>query len=345
MIRRIVLVVLLWVSGSVHALEPDKLYEKVSPSVWVVLVYDGAGAKIGSGSAVVIGHEELITNCHVLRKTKSINVKRDNTLHSARLLHADVERDLCILKVRGLNAPAVTVAPLDTVRVGQRVYAIGAPLGYELTLSDGLVSSLNRDDGREIRAIQISVPISPGSSGGGLFDQDGRLIGITSLIQKSAQNLNFARPAEWILDVPARAKETLDRLRAEDEAKVATARPQNDRALSVSQGRQVTGDELQDHFATLGSVIGSSSRIEKLKIDFRPNGAVFVRGISVGGGVTARYWINGKDDQICLSIHSNLSALMDFLVLGDCYKLFEREAGKFVMRSVKDGKHIMYDRL
>ncbi|MFT3962738.1 S1C family serine protease [Propionivibrio sp.] len=343
MIRSIVFVVLLWVSGSLHALEPDKLYEKVSPSVWVVLVYDGAGAMIGSASAVVIAPEELVTNCHVLRKTKSINVKRDNTLHSARLAHADVERDLCILRARGLNAPPVTVAPLDSVRVGQRVYAIGAPLGYELTLSDGLVSSLNRDEGREIRDIQISVPISPGSSGGGLFDQDGRLIGITSLIQRNAQNLNFAHPAEWIRDVPMRARVALDKFRAEEQAKAAAPRPQYGGTSGPSQGRQIAGEELRNHFVGWGPVIGSSSTIEKLKIDFRPNGSVFLNGVSTGGGFTGTYWIKGNEDQVCM--RTSTGHFMVYRAFSDCFRLFELAAGKFVLRSVTDGTHITYDRL
>ncbi|MGH9440374.1 MAG: trypsin-like peptidase domain-containing protein, partial [Terriglobia bacterium] len=84
-----------------------------------------------------------------------------------------------------------------TLAVGEKVYAIGAPEGLELTISEGLISGL-RDFDKE-RVIQTSAAISPGSSGGGLFDAEGRLVGITTFYLKGGQSLNFALPAEWTL--------------------------------------------------------------------------------------------------------------------------------------------------
>jgi tetratricopeptide (TPR) repeat protein len=80
--------------------------------------------------------------------------------------------------------------------MGERVYAIGAPAGLELTLSEGLVSGLRRYS--EVYVIQTTAPVSHGSSGGGLFDSRGQLIGITTYILKEGQNLNFAMPTEWV---------------------------------------------------------------------------------------------------------------------------------------------------
>jgi hypothetical protein len=114
----------------------------------------------------------------------------------------DMERDLCELAVKGLQAPRV---PLFTgrLRVGQRVYAIGAPEGLDLTISEGLVSSIREMDGAHY--IQTSAPISSGSSGGGLFDVEGRLVGLTAFIIAEGQNLNFALPASWITELAARS--------------------------------------------------------------------------------------------------------------------------------------------
>ncbi len=83
------------------------------------------------------------------------------------------------------------------MKVGERAYAVGAPEGLELTLSEGLVSGLREVD--DVRVIQTSAPISHGSSGGGLFDSEGRLIGVTTFFLKEGQNLNFALPGEWVL--------------------------------------------------------------------------------------------------------------------------------------------------
>ena len=80
------------------------------------------------------------------------------------------------------------------MKVGERVYTIGAPSGLERTLGEGLISGLRTTE--EGKLIQTSAPISPGSSGGGLFDSSGHLIGVTSFLLKDAQSLNFAIVAE-----------------------------------------------------------------------------------------------------------------------------------------------------
>lgn len=187
----------------------EQLFERLSPSIWVVKTFDDAGKPIASGSAVVIRAGSLITNCHVLAKARKVSVTRDNVAYGATLEHADAARDLCQLKVANFNAPPVTIAPAETPKIGSRVYAIGNPRGLEMTISDGLLSGIRRTDNDEFVALQITVPISPGSSGGGLFDAQGRLIGITTFALRDSQNLNFALPATWIAEVPARAAAAL----------------------------------------------------------------------------------------------------------------------------------------
>lgn len=195
-------------SPCAHALTPEELFRQASPAVWVVIARDTQGQPVGSGSAVSTAPGRVVTNCHVLRKATSITLRREREVYTATLEHPDPERDLCQLRADGLPAgPTPKIAPTATLRVGQKVYAIGAPRGLEQSLSDGLVSSLRRNTAGELEYIQVTAPISPGSSGGGLFDEQGRLIGITTAaIGGTAQNLNFARPAQWIEELPARAR-------------------------------------------------------------------------------------------------------------------------------------------
>jgi serine protease Do len=195
--------------GSAAAMPPDQVYAKVAPSVWRVFVFDENGKPFGLGSAVVTAKETVLTNCHVVAKAKRIAINHDNVNMEARLQYADVARDMCQLKVRNLAAPAVELANSDALAVGQRVYALGNPQGLELTLSDGLVSGLRKDRDSKLVLIQTTAPISPGSSGGGLFDEEGRLIGLTTLLVKEAQNLNFAVPINWVRDLPARSEAAL----------------------------------------------------------------------------------------------------------------------------------------
>ena len=206
------------------ALDPSEVFAKVSPSVWAVRGLDANEKPIVYGSGVVIGPGRVVTNCHVLAKAKAIQVRRSNVAYYGKLEHADIERDLCIVSVAEFTAPAVAVVPLASVRVGQRAYAVGNPERLDLTLSEGLVSGLRSED-PTLLPVQTTAPVSPGSSGGGLFDDQGRLIGITTLVvlgrARIAQNLNFAAPAEWIAEVPDRAKEQLAKARTSREAKTA----------------------------------------------------------------------------------------------------------------------------
>ncbi|TWO71043.1 serine protease [Caenimonas sedimenti] len=193
-------------AAQAQTLTPEALYRLLGPSVFLVRAYDTDDLASGTGSAVVIAPETLLTNCHVVRGAKRFVVRKDNVQYDARLQHADTARDLCQIHARNLHAPAVELGDSDQVVVGQKVYALGNPQRLELTLSDGLVSALRRDaDRRNLVLIQTSAPISQGSSGGGLFDAAGRLIGITTLIQREGQNLNFAIPINWQRDLAARS--------------------------------------------------------------------------------------------------------------------------------------------
>jgi serine protease Do len=186
------------------ALEADQIFEQVSPSVWRVATLDAQGKQIGQGSGVVIAPHTIVTNCHVLAKALKVNVIKESRILPATLDMYDPERDLCQLKVDKLEAPAVARATESQLRIGAKAFAIGNPRGLDLTLSDGLISALRRDKQNKLELIQTSAPISPGSSGGGLFDNEARLIGLTTSQVVNGQNLNFAIPADWILELPAR---------------------------------------------------------------------------------------------------------------------------------------------
>lgn len=204
------------ISSTANALTPAEVFAKVSPSVWGITTYDKDGLKLGSGSAVVVAPETLITNCHVLRKAARISVTSENVAIGATLEMWDTVRDICQVKAKNMTAPALKIGSSNSLQVGQTVFSIGNPLGLELSLGAGLVSSLRKNDQSQLETIQTSTPISSGSSGGGLFDEQARLVGITTFQAKDGQNLNFAIPVEWIKELPtrhaaARTKDDLDR--------------------------------------------------------------------------------------------------------------------------------------
>ena len=155
------------------ALTAEQVYAKVSSGVWRVRTYDADNLPLAQGSAVVIAPGSAVTNCHVLAKAKRVSLQREKEAHDATLELWDVKRDLCQLTAPQLKAAPVTVGESSKIAVGQSAFAIGNPKGLELTMSAGLVSSLRRNAEGQLVLIQTSAAISGGSSGGGLFDDQG----------------------------------------------------------------------------------------------------------------------------------------------------------------------------
>ena len=206
-------------------MDAEQVFEKAAPSVVTVESQDASGAMISFGSGVVIAPGEIITNCHVLRDGVLLHVRKEGHSASASLHFSDKARDLCLLQAAqatSFTRPVRSIMAMSDLRVGQRVYAIGAPRGLELTLSDGLVSGLRHSAGGSVQFIQTTAPVSPGSSGGGLFDQDGRLVGITTFILKESQNLNFAVPAIWVQELQSKQPDLIEQRRRQAEAKAGT---------------------------------------------------------------------------------------------------------------------------
>jgi serine protease Do len=181
------------------ARDAEQIFAANAPSIVRVHSYDSSGRQIKQGSGVVIGAGRVITNCHVTSGASSVAVASGADSRLASISIADEEFDLCSLEVAGLDAPAATLGTVSSLRTGQRVFAIGAPLGLELTISEGIVSSL-REMGPG-KVIQTTAPVSPGSSGGGLFDTEGKLAGVITFQSRGGQNLNFAVPVDWIAEM------------------------------------------------------------------------------------------------------------------------------------------------
>jgi tetratricopeptide (TPR) repeat protein len=194
--------------GDVAAKTAAEIFEKVSAGVVIVQVYNEKGKNIGLGSGVVLPNGDVATNYHVIENAIRIKVYQGGKDYQAVLRYSDRDRDVCSLSVPGMKTVSVVEGGTKTLKVGSRVYAIGNPEGLELTLSEGIISSLRPVEGGQY--LQITTPISPGSSGGGLFDEEGRLVGLTTFYLAEGQQLNFAVPVEWIDELPRRHKKDVE---------------------------------------------------------------------------------------------------------------------------------------
>jgi S1-C subfamily serine protease len=178
-------------------LAADTLFQRLAPSVLVVETRNERGTAQGSG--VAVGSAEVLTNCHVLAGAQKIQLKQKESTWGAALDRADPKGDRCVLRVSGPPlVPVPGVRSYGDLKVGEPLFALGSPRGLELTLSEGILSGLREEEG--LKFVQTTAPISPGSSGGGLFDARGNLVGITTLVlagkERLNQALNFALPAD-----------------------------------------------------------------------------------------------------------------------------------------------------
>jgi tetratricopeptide (TPR) repeat protein len=195
----LVFIVILFYSIAAQTKTASEIFEEVSPSIVVVIAQNASDKSQSLGSGVMLENGLVATNCHVIKGANVIQVIHQDVRYSTFLKGADWNRDVCTLSVAGLKGHSVSLGSTRQLRVGEKVYAIGAPRGLELSFSDGLISSLRHVPGGEY--LQITAPISPGSSGGGLFDDEGRLIGLPTFYYTQSQQLNFAVPVEWIKDL------------------------------------------------------------------------------------------------------------------------------------------------
>ena len=200
---------------------PELIFEEVSASIVIVDILSATGQKTGHGSGVVIGTETVVTNCHVSDEATFLMIRWREKVYSATVEYRHPDQDICLLSAPNLPAQKAEIGTIPNVKIGSRVFAIGAPRGLELTMSDGIVSGLRRAD--DYVVIQTNAAISPGSSGGGLFNEDGQLIGITTWLMRESQNLNFALAADLIpemqykLEIARKQRQKEDLVKAERE--------------------------------------------------------------------------------------------------------------------------------
>jgi Flp pilus assembly protein TadD len=223
----VLMAALLWPAVALGA-GASEVFQKVKDAIVVVKALDREGQEVSQGSGVVLPSGEVVTNYHVVEKGVTLRVAAKGRSALALIVGQDPDRDLALLFVVGLDASPAQLGRTEGLKVGQRVFAVGAPYGLELSISEGIVSQLR---GKKPPIIQTTAAISPGSSGGGLFNEQGQLVGITSFYLKGGQGLNFAVPVEWVRELIAQSK------KAGPPPAAKTPEPAQAPGLSIDPGR------------------------------------------------------------------------------------------------------------
>ena len=209
-------------SSSGSSLTTEQVADMVSPSVVVITTeqvvysqwswYGQSQVESGAGSGVIISSDGYILTCaHVVDGASTITVTIDDKDYTATLVGEDTTSDVAVIKIDATGLTPATVGDSDNLKVGQSVMAVGNPLG-ELggTITGGMISALNRSvtiqgtsSTNTMSLIQMDASVSPGNSGGGLFNMNGELIGIVNAKSSSsdAEGLGFAIPINDAIEV------------------------------------------------------------------------------------------------------------------------------------------------
>ena len=195
------------------------LITRQMPAVLTIFCYDRKDKIIAQGSGFLVSADGLgVTNFHVLNSA----YRAEAELGDGRRYHVlvvksfDADKDVVVMRLgRAIGGttewpsslPFLSVGSSLSVAVGDRIATIGSPEGLANSVTDGLISAIRRDEG--VNLLQITAPISPGSSGGPVFDLHGRVIGITVAQFREGQNLNFAIPVETLQEVE-KSEQNLD---------------------------------------------------------------------------------------------------------------------------------------
>ena len=186
-----------WAPAGLHAaLTPERLYQKVLPSVMTLEVKSQSGEKFIGSAVLALADDVVLTAWHVVADARSVcaifaDGQRVNVIGC---IDHDGGRDLALLKLERPLPHRRAALGRELPAVAARAYVIGAPKGYAFSISDGLISQIRSVQG--FLQYQLSCPISPGNSGSPVFNQRGEVIGIASWTKAGAQNLSFAIPTQ-----------------------------------------------------------------------------------------------------------------------------------------------------
>ena len=287
-------------------LSAKQITQQAKPAIVRVLVYGEGGSqpeRIGTGF-ILSAEGRVATNLHVIAEADSIRTDVRVVLLDGKelpvktIIAADQSRDLVLLGIDGAGElPTLELGNSDLVAEGDPVVAIGHPLGREYTVSDGLISSkrtLKDPLGRTLQLLQFSAPISVGSSGGPLFNERGQVIGVSTLIMREGQNLNFAIPANYL--VPMLSKNgatTIQSFARSVEEQLAAARKEAGASGKERIQRQIPQHDPQAY---------SSCSDDSLKLVARS----IQEAISVGAPL-----YNQGNIEACYKIYKNTHTLIE----------------------------------
>ncbi len=193
---------LLGVAIAAHAMSPQEIFRQAERQVFVLEVLNEQGAVFSYHTAVLLDRDTLAAQCDWVQAAPNLRLRQGAESYPARIAQKDSARNLCLLHAPGVGAASVKLRD-DVPQAGEQVYALSNALGLGVGIAQGVVAGVRTSQGEVF--IQHTAAIAPGSEGGGLYDIEGRLVGLIAYRQRDGQNVNFAVPAKWLKEIGQRA--------------------------------------------------------------------------------------------------------------------------------------------
>ena len=198
-----------------NAQTPQQIAKKALAATVLLVMEDANGELLGYGSGFFVKSNQIATNFHVIDGAAQGTAKRvgQETEYTIEGITAMAEsHDLAILQVSASGVQPLPLSDSDTVEIGDTVYVAGNPKGYfEGTFSDGIISAIRGDS--TSKRLQMTAPVSSGSSGGPVLNSSGEVIGVSFATFRGGQNLNFAMPSNYLKELLAQLRTAKPSLR------------------------------------------------------------------------------------------------------------------------------------
>lgn len=216
-------------------------------SVALLEMKDSNGQPLSLGSGFFVSDGMVATNAHVIEGASSGTAKLVGDTHTLQILGTiavDRHADLALLKVNSA-APSLVLGASASPSVGDKVYVVGNPLGLEGTFSEGIISGVRKVDADSI--LQMTAPISPGSSGGPVMDSSGAVIGVAVATFQYGQNLNLAVPVSYLSALLASPSKELISLGNQKESAQTTKAMVDGVGTRIESGVTVSNYDLRSY--------------------------------------------------------------------------------------------------
>jgi S1-C subfamily serine protease len=271
-------------AGPANAQDAMRIAQLVLPATVLMVMLDRNEEVLGQGTGFVIAEGLVATNAHMVEGAHYGGVSfvgQQGFFDIEAVLGLDIKNDIAIVAVPGIGGTsALRIGDSNSVQIGQPVIAVGNPKGLEGTVSDGIVSAIRYEDGDKV--FQISAPISPGSSGGPILNLNGEVIGIAKSGIPDGENLGFAVPSSFLLDLLAAPPHPTSLAELASNTRGVSGQPRFANTNSVGNGVNIVGLELDEctvgqastnvAFSIRNQTSDQIARVDVLVILYGPDG-------------------------------------------------------------------------